>query len=200
MPVIPTTAVAAGTRATPEPTAVLTRALREGDEAAWREFYSGYSARLLRYLLVVCGGDEFAAREAMQTTFLRCVRHIRVILTEEELWSWLTVLARGSAVDAVRRERRYLRFLNRWFENRTLSPAPSIDTDLALETALSSELEKLPSAERALLERKYLDGDAVRVLADSLGTSEKAIESRLTRARQRLKSGILSRLRHEQST
>ncbi len=200
MPVIPTTAVAAGASDTPSPTAVLTRALREGDEAAWREFYAAYSARLLRYLLVVCGGDESAAREALQTTFLRCVRHIRVISTEAELWSWLTVLARSSAVDAVRRDRRYLRFLDRWFQSRIPSPAASIDAEVALETALSFELETLPSAERDLLERKYLDGDAVHVLAESFGTSEKAIESRLTRARQRLKSGILARLRHEQST
>ena len=55
----------------------------------------------------------------------------------------------------------------------------------------------LPASDRELLERKYFAGDAVRELAGTLGTTEKAIESRLTRARQKLKSGILARLRNE---
>ena len=83
--VLPTTAVPAPAES---PTAVLTRALRAGDEAAWRDFHAAYAPRLLRYLLVVCRGCEDTAREALQRTFLRAVKHIRVFATEAELWSW----------------------------------------------------------------------------------------------------------------
>lgn len=193
---MPTTTAPAAPRPVATPTAVLTRALRDGDEAAWREFHAAYAPRLLRYLLVVCAGQEDAAREALQQTFLRSVKHIRTIATEAELWSWLTVLARSAAADAGRRERRYLGFLERWFRERPEPPAINSDPEQELAAALAAELAMLPAADRELLERKYLDGDAIRALAATLGTSEKAVESRLTRARQRLKDGLLNRLRH----
>lgn len=137
-----------------------------------------------------------AAREALQQTFLRAVKHIRPIATEAELWSWLTVLARSAAADAGRRERRYLGFLERWFREQPEPPPFPADPERELAAALAAELATLPAPDRELLERKYLDGDAIRALAVTLGTSEKAVESRLTRTRQRLKDGLLNRLRH----
>ncbi len=179
------------------PTVTLTQALSEGDEAAWRDFHAAYAPRLLRYLLVVCQGREENAREALQQTFIRAVRYIRPCHTEAELWGWLTLLARCAAADLGRRERRYLGFLTRWLPQQSDPlPAPP-DPEGRLQDALATELAALPAAERELLERKYLGGAAVRKLAATLGTSEKAVESRLTRARQRLKTAILNRLSHE---
>ena len=191
--VMPITAVRASTA---EPTtAVLTRALRDGDEAAWRDFHTAYAPRLLRYLLVVCRGQEDIAREALQQTFLRAVRHMRTFAAEDELWSWLTVLARCSASDLGRRDRRYLGFLARWFRQQPAPEPGPPDAERHLERLLAAELASLPVSERELLERKYLHGAAVRDLAGELGTSEKAVESRLTRARQHLKTAILARLK-----
>lgn len=179
------------------PTVVLTQALAEGDEAAWRDFHAAYAPRLMRYLLVICQGREENAREALQQTFIRAVRHIRPCQTEAELWGWLTLLARCAAADLNRRERRYLGFLTRWLPQQTDPlPAPP-DAEQSLQEALAAELAALPSADRELLERKYVEENAVRELAEMLGTSEKAVESRLTRARQKLKTAILNRLNHE---
>jgi RNA polymerase sigma-70 factor (ECF subfamily) len=193
-PVMPTAAVLAPATA---PTLVLTQALGEGDEAAWRDFHAAYAPRLMRYLLVVCQGREEQAREALQQTFIRAVRHIRPCHTEAELWGWLTLLARCAAADLGRLERRYLGFLTRWLPHQTDPlPAPP-EADQRLQEALAAELAALSPADRELLEQKYFGDNAVRELAETLGTSEKAVESRLTRARQRLKTAILNRLRHE---
>jgi RNA polymerase sigma-70 factor (ECF subfamily) len=192
--VMPTVAVLAPATS---PTLVLTQALVEGDEAAWRDFHATYAPRLMRYLLVVCQGREENAREALQQTFIRAVRHIRPCPTEAELWGWLTLLARCAAADLGRRERRYLGFLARWLPPQP-DPLPALpNPEQQLQEALAAELAALPPTERELLERKYFGGDAVRELAATLGTSEKAVESRLTRARQRLKTAILNRLSHE---
>jgi hypothetical protein len=55
----------------------LTRRLVAGEEAAWREFHDAYFDRLLRYLLVVCHGDETAARTALQASLVKIVRSVR---------------------------------------------------------------------------------------------------------------------------
>ena len=57
--------------------AALTRAMALGDEAAFRQFYDAYFDRLLRYLLVVTGGNEQAAREALQGALVRVARHVK---------------------------------------------------------------------------------------------------------------------------
>ncbi|HRI14197.1 MAG TPA: sigma-70 family RNA polymerase sigma factor [Verrucomicrobiota bacterium] len=178
-------------------TATLTRRLAAGDELAWREFHAAFALRLQRYLLVVCRGHEDAAAEAQQQTFLRAVKHVRICETEAELWSWLTLLARSAAADVRRREQRYLCFMERWFRHQPDPVFVPPEVDGHLEAALSAELASLPAAERELLEHKYLAGGSVRELATALGSTEKAVESRLTRARQKLKSALLKRLQNE---
>lgn len=122
-----------------------TAALASGDERAFRKFHEAYFDRLLRYLLVTLRGDEAAAREALQDTFMRVARHVRPFDREDVFWSWLTVLARSAARDHLRQRHRYGRLLgsyaSAWF-GRT--EGAEIDADEALHAALQHSLTELP--------------------------------------------------------
>ena len=196
-PTMPLVGTPVGTESLPAVES-LTRRMRDGDEAAWREFHGAYAPRLRRYLLVLCRGDEHAAAESLQQALLRAVRHLRVCRTEPELWGWLTLLARSAAADHRRTESRRAGFLERWFRHQPPPlPEPDRETSEVLADLLNAELAALPDTDRELLTRKYLDHESVRDLSATLGTTEKAVESRLTRARLKLKSSLLARLRHE---
>jgi RNA polymerase sigma-70 factor (ECF subfamily) len=167
-----------------------------GDEEAYRRFYALYFDRLLRYLLVVTGNEQ-TARDALQSTLLRVVRHARQFASEPVFWSWLTVLARSSLADETRRTSRYLSFLGRFFEHEQLAAnAPPSDADGRLMELLEANLAALPAGERELLERKYLAGEPVRQIAQETLTTEKAVESHLVRVRRKLKEMILAQLEH----
>ena len=185
----------------PEPldVAALTRRMTRGDELAYRTFYDAYFNRLSRYLLVVTAGDEDAAREALQSAMLRVVRHIKVFPSDAVFWSWLTVLARSALSDQTRKRRRYLAFLDRFtWHARTQQAAPvDPETDARLGTLLETSLGALPFDERRLLEAKYFERRSVRQLAEELNLSEKAVDSRLVRIRQKLKNAILEALKRE---
>jgi len=169
-----------------------------GEDAAFREFHQRYLPRLLRYLLVVARGNEDAAREALQLTFVRVARHVRRFDSEAVFWSWLTVLARSSFVDEARRQTRYHGLLARFFQERPKPPpADDRNPEELFLTLLQAEMARLPDDERALLEQKYFDGQAVRELAGERQLTEKALESRLGRIRRKLKTAVLDRLRHE---
>jgi RNA polymerase sigma-70 factor (ECF subfamily) len=179
--------------------AALTRKLVAGDETAYRAFYDAYFDRLSRYLLVVTAGNEDTTREALQETFRRVVRHIRVFSDEAAFWSWLTVLARSARSDENRKRRRYLAFLDRFTQHAAIERAAT-DNDRPgkdLEVLLEQNMDGLPAEERTLLEAKYYDHRSVREIAEQLQTTEKAIESRLARARQKLKQALLAELKHE---
>ena len=178
----------------------LTRQMKQGTEQAYREFYGLYFDRLLRYLLVITRGQEEPAREALQLTLMRVVRHIKVFTSEEILWSWLTVLARSSVVDEHRRQKRYTSFLERWFSRtqvQTEHGNPDVDT--RFREILESELAGLTAEERALVERKYFSAESIREIARSSDLTEKALESRLVRIRRKLKDAVLKQL-HDENT
>jgi RNA polymerase sigma-70 factor (ECF subfamily) len=174
--------------------------MADGDEAAYRIFYDAYFDRLLRYLLVVTGGNEDAAREALQLALVRVVRHVKAFESEEKFWSWLTVLARSALADESRKRRRYFAFLERFA--RQQEPGPSAmdngEADERLRALLESKLTALPVDERQLVEQKYILRQSVREIANGRQTTEKAVESRLSRVRQKLKDAVLAELKNEQ--
>ncbi|HYP17081.1 MAG TPA: sigma-70 family RNA polymerase sigma factor [Opitutus sp.] len=169
------------------------------DEMAYREFYAMYAGRLRRYLLVLAAGDEERAREALQATLMRVVRHIRVFADEAVFWSWLTCLARSASVDHGRKHRRYLAFLDRFSQHVGTDAADLADdsADQYLHECRAAGLAALPAEERQLIAWKYQGRRSVREIAAELGTTEKAVESKLTRLRAKLKEAVLAALKHE---
>ena len=185
-------------RETPE-IAALTRAMAGGDETAYRIFYDAYFDRLLRYLLVVTGGNEEAAREALQLALVRVVRHVKPFAAEDKFWSWLTVLARSALADETRKRRRYFAFLDRFTRHQETGPSAmnNGEADEQLRALLASQLTALPADERQLVEQKYFLHQSVREIADGWQTTEKAVESRLSRVRRKLKDAVLAELKNE---
>jgi RNA polymerase sigma factor (sigma-70 family) len=180
--------------------AALTRAMAHGDETAFRIFYDAYFDRLLRYLLVVTGGNEEAAREALQLALVRVVRHVKTFESEEKFWSWLTVLARSALADESRKRRRYFAFLERFTRHQKAGPVAmnNGEADEQLRALLERNLNSLPMEERDLVEQKYTLRKSVREIADGQQTTEKAVESRLSRVRRKLKDAVLAELKNEQ--
>lgn len=178
----------------------LTRRMAAGDETAYRIFYDAYFNRLFRYLLVVVGGNEDATRDALQAMLVRVVRHVRIFESEAAFWSWLTVLARSSVRDQGRRQRRYLVFLDRFTRHAAVEHEvfqSGNDVDEQLRAALERHVALLSPDERQLVERKYFARLSVQAIAVEQQTTAKAVESKLSRVRRKLKEAMLAELKHE---
>ncbi len=180
----------ASTDTRPENTdvAALTRAMVRGDEAAWVNFHREYSGRIHRYLLVLSKGDDELASEVLQVTFTRIARYIRQFGEEEVLWHWAARLARTALIDELRKRGRREESL-REFAQEPSGQSGQEDCSELLQQALA----QMEPKDRELLQRKYMDEDSVREIAADGHDSEKAVESRITRARARLRT-ILFRL------
>lgn len=164
---------------------LLTGRMARGEDTAFAEFFDLYFHRLYAYLLVVASGNDAEARELVQQTMLRVAKHVRPFDSEAVFWGWLTVLARSCALDERRKSRRYWNLLTNFVHRREAERAPG--PEFSLSEALAENLGRLEGEERAVLELKYLEGLSVRELAVRLATTEKAVESRLTRSREKLR-------------
>jgi RNA polymerase sigma-70 factor (ECF subfamily) len=178
-----------------DPVLSLTSRMAKADETAYRSFYDLYFDRLLRYLLALTGNEE-QAREALQVTFLRVVRYIKPFNSEPAFWNWLACLARSSVIDESRKSRRHLNFLSRFFERTQVVTTPD-NAEQKLNDLVMTNLGTFPEEEQQLIHQMYFERKSTRQIAHEAGASEKAIESRLTRVRRRLRDMTLAQLRHE---
>jgi len=128
--------------------AALTVRLAAGEEAAWRQFHDAYFDRLLRYLFVVCSGDEHVARECLQVALVKIARHVRRFDRADAWWSWLTVVMRSCVIDGARRQSSYRALLERYASHFSISAAPAVDELLSdlLDESLKALPDDAPSA------------------------------------------------------
>ena len=181
----------------PAPLLGLTTGLAKGDDAAWAQFHREFGPRIFRQLLALTRGDHDLASEALQQTYLRVARHARSCESEPMFLGWLRTVGRTALSDCRRRRLSFWQLLQRRHADPT--DVEGEDTsDEKIEAALLVALAQLEPAERALLEAKYFAGTPVRLLAEQLAVSPKAVESRLTRARAELRRQlVLALARHE---
>jgi len=158
------------------------------------------SAALYRYFAVRVGGDAHLADDLMQQLWLNATRTERPV-PEDQMEFWL----RGIAANLIRAHWRR--------QKRRPAMIPLADPHLAAELAdrlvteelppeilerkeardqLLLAITELPSREQELIVGHYFDGASFAELARRTGSSERAIEGRLYRARQALRE----KLRH----
>ena len=174
--------------------------MARGDDQAWQQFHRTYGAMVFRMLLALTKGDPHLAAEALQHAYLRVSRHVRRCDNEAMWIGWLRIVARSALSDARRREFRFWNLLRL----RRSDPRDEIidgedPAEESLLAALDASLSEMEPEARKLLSAKYLDGRSVQAIAEEWELTAKAVESRLTRARQQLRTLLenrLSTLRH----
>ncbi len=165
----------------------LTTRMQRNDEIAWREAFENYQPRLRRHLLSVCRGDEDAVQEALQETWIRVVRYIRMFDDEEVFWCWLSRVARSAVVDRSRKRTRYWAMLDRWIDRR----AGSVESSPTIDSArLGEAVNSLDPDDALLIRAHYFEGQTYAEIAAGCGNTARAIESRMSRLRSRLKATL----------
>lgn len=173
----------------------LTKAICRGDEHAFTQFYDLYSLRLYKHLLVLAKGDQREAREVLQTVVVKLARGFRVFEEERRMWGWLCQVARNAYVDLCRARQRDQRFVP--LEEHRLEVAEGRAEEHRLSESLQHALQGLTPEEQELMRAAYVDERPLQELANASGQTYKAVESRLARLRQKLKTNLLNHLRHE---
>jgi RNA polymerase sigma-70 factor (ECF subfamily) len=154
------------------------------DQRAFDAWYEAMLPSVYGYLLHRCGRNTQTAEELTQETFVEAVRS-RHTFRGTDTRPWLIGIARHRLLDHLRREgRRELTFLRVFARERPnvvwLGPDEA-DGDLA------EALGRVPAAQRAALILRYVDDLPVREVARLLGRNEGAVESLLSRGRERLR-------------
>ncbi|MGH9459033.1 MAG: RNA polymerase sigma factor [Thermoanaerobaculia bacterium] len=184
--------------------------LVEGDEPAFDELIDEYYPRLYRFAHRRTGGDSHATQEVVQASFAAAIPKLGEFRGEASLFSWLCTVCRyeiNAYWRRTSRQRQYERLIDDSVEVRAafdslerLGEDPESQlVRKRLAEAVRVTLDALPVRYGNALEWKYLQGLTVADVAARLGTSVKAAESTLTRAREAFRDGFSELLRKADS-
>jgi len=162
---------------------LLTIRCQMGERAAFDALIAHWHEPLWRYLRRLAGNDD-AARDLAQDTWLRVLRGIASLREPAKLRPWLFGIARRVAMDRLRFE-----YVRRVADDAVDElAAPESDPDLESESAaLEAGMATLPLPEREALTLFYLQELTIEEIALLLEVPLGTVKSRLFRARQSLR-------------
>ncbi len=165
--------------------------LRQRDESALVEVIAAYGERITA---VVSGilRDRDAVEDVVQTAFSKAWFRIASFKGDASLYTWLYRVAVNASKDYIKgRSRRPMSALDDVVAQRLPSAQPHVIEGLArreLRLSVRAAVAKLPERYRTVLALRELEGLTYQQIAEVLGLSLGTVESRLFRARRRLKS------------
>jgi RNA polymerase sigma-70 factor (ECF subfamily) len=156
------------------------------------------------------GRDRHRCEEVVQETLVRALRQLERYDPARcggDIFPWLSGLARNEISRVLSRERHYVSLEALWerIDHELLPLYERIDAEPFDEELLRREqtcelvnqtMSQLPPHYREALEAKYVRGKSVRDLAALWRSTEKAVESQLTRARKAFRVTFRTLSRH----
>lgn len=141
--------------------------------------------RLRRFALWLTH-DTASADDLVQSTLARALSRWTTRRQDEALRAWLFAILYRQFLDARRHARRYASMLE-YFSRDDERAQPSVEREVMAQSTLKS-LEKLPPEQRNLLLWISVEGLGYREVAQILDVPIGTVMSRLSRARQALRS------------
>jgi RNA polymerase sigma-70 factor (ECF subfamily) len=181
---------------------LLVKQMLTGDERAFRTFFDMYFPRVYRFALPRLNGSVEAAREVVQATLSKAMRHLDKYRGEAALFSWLCQICRHQIVDHLRVHKRHSERVVLIDDSPELQAAmETIQAPLADDPAhrygtaetrrlIQAVLDRLPARYGDILEWKYIEGRSVEEIGQLLGVGHTAAQSLLARARNAFREGL----------
>lgn len=137
-------------------------------------------------------GNADAADDVMQDVSLAVIRQNGRPTEAAKVRSWLYQVVVRRVADYFRRSFRHERLIVDAADYQSAIVCGNSDTTDANEEAalLKAALKNLPEVEREIFQRKYAENWSYRQLCEHFELSERAIEYRLVRAKERLRSEL----------
>ncbi len=178
----------------------LIRRLQAGEQAAYAEMVEQYAGRIYNLALRLMG-DEAAAEDVLQETFLNAFRAIGRFEGRSRLGTWLYRIANNTALMQLRKKEPATFSLDSPLETDEGEEIPRQffdfcclpERDLLSDEAraeMRAAIDALPESLRVVFVLRDIEGLSTRETADTLGLSVPAVKTRLMRARLALRERL----------
>lgn len=163
--------------------------LKSRDSSGMDEFCRRYDP-MMRYIIAPILPDWREQEECLSDVHMKVWD--KIVLYDEErgsFKSWLTVITRNTALNRARHNRHL--DSDRELSDRLTDRCPTPEDQLLHEERLDSlkkAMETLSDGDRLILYRKYYYRQSTAQIAAELGMTQRAVEGRLYRLKQKLRA------------
>jgi len=164
-------------------------------EAELERIYDATIVELYAYVSRRCGGRRELAEDITQEAWFRALRHWRAHGTPDKPLGWLTTVARNLLISYFRRHEPIALDDAAAAEVLAVVEANTVSDSEEVASLVTKALSRIPPSEARLLETFHYDRLKMSQLAELHGISERAVEGRLRRARERLRREIETALK-----
>jgi len=176
-----------------DPDRALVYQIQSGQDLAFGELMARYKKPIINFIYRLVGNAS-DADDVAQETFVRIYRNLPKFKFRPgaKFSTWLFQAARNAAIDHLRRRKKIFQSLEKSHEKvPTLGKNPATDfQSLEIGEAVAAAVAQLPEDQRtAFILAEYHDM-AYAEIAAVMDCSEKAVESRLYRAKQELRAAL----------
>ncbi len=189
--------------------AALIEGLKAGDQDAFEEIFSLYSAKLSNVAYRILG-DVADTHEVIQDVFWAVYRKAKSFRGNSQFSTWLYRLTVNAALGRIRRSKKnkeveYEEFLPRFQQNGHHLVRPVIDWSDTLDETyakqqvqgfLKDALDQLKPIDKSVVVLSDLEGISDKEIAAALGITVSAVKTRLHRARLFLRGKLAVQLGH----
>ncbi len=175
------------------PDAELVQRFRNGDQRAFDEIVLKYQNRLIRAARGLLG-NEHAAMDAAQDTFVQAYRHLGGFRGESGLFTWLYRILHNRCL-SIRRHEAVIPFVSADDDDMPEAvdggPDPGEETERrGFRRAVETALVGLPKRQRAIFELRQFEGLTHHEIGDLLGITEGAVKSSYFHAVRKLQQEL----------
>ncbi len=161
---------------------------KSGDRKAQENLYRALASKML----AVCqryAKDSFEAEDMLQTGFVKVFRKISEFRSEGSLEGWIRRIMVNTSIEVYRKNLRTLNVVD--LDEVYDLPQSTFDMNILETKDLLKLIQQLSNGYRMVFNMYVIEGFSHREISESLGITEGASKSQLSRARAILKEKIL---------
>jgi RNA polymerase sigma-70 factor (ECF subfamily) len=168
-----------------------------GQTALFEILMRRHNQRLYRAARAILG-DDAEAEDVLQQAYVNAYAHLRQFDGRAAFSTWLTRIAVHEALARVRKRGRYQSLDEDETREPIMSPRPLPDPEhqamtRELSTLIEGAIDRLPDGSREVFVLREVEGLDTAETAESLGISEDAVKTRLSRAKAALRRDLYAR-------
>lgn len=159
------------------------------DKKAFEQLVALYQTKALRTAFLICQNKDLA-QDIVQESFVRCYLNINKLLYPEAFRSWFYKILHRTALEYIRREKKYLPVDTVFESSKEAFQDDLFDNYLEKQQyqRLKEAIQTLSIAQRTVLVMHYFNGMSIEEIAEATTSFQGTVKSRLFFARKKLKS------------
>ncbi len=173
----------------------LISAIRDGDGNAFNAFYIGYGDSLIHVLTKILGNVE-DAEEVMQDAFLSLWENREKLDENRSLKGYVGTTARNLAVNMIRSRYKHVESSAdiQLYYNEFADDADSTFISRETEILIAHAVRRMPAQRRRVFEMSREEGLTHNEIAERLNISRNTVITHLNRAKEEIRSALISAL------